>query len=439
MRIHPTDLLLRKLAASSMGATDGPVQGHVAECPRCFRRLKQLEFHRSRAFAEYDLALWAGARRLQHLQSVYTKERVEGKALVTELLRHPAERRLILIRNHPRFHTWGVFERLLEDSLRENPRDADVSEELARLALALSEQLDEVRYGTEAIEDLRGRAWAYVGNARRVLSDLRGAQEALDRALVHLRQGTREPWERAVWLDLKGSLLRAQRRFDEALRLMNRALMLFLAVGDQHRAGRTLVNMDSVFHHSGRSEEGIPLLYRALELIDPEQEPRLLLMAKHNLIDDLAECGRFMEAQRLFSQTHALYQRFPEPFVEVRRLWVKGKIVRGLGQPEKAEGLFLAARDGFIKLGSAYDLALVSLELAGLYSVEGRHAELKRLAAEMVPIFASLQIHREAFAAFNLWYQAVQAEAAEAEMAARVATALRRARYDQAASSQEGL
>jgi tetratricopeptide (TPR) repeat protein len=438
MRIHPPDLLLRKLLLSPGDATDR-VRAHVEGCTHCSRRLKRLQTNRCIAYAAYDSALSLGARRLQDVQAAYAKERVNGKFLTTELLKHPAERRLILIRNHPRFHTWGVFERLLELSILESPRSAGASEELARLALELSNHLDESRYGTEALEDLRGRAWAYIGNARRVQSDLRGAQEALDCALVHLRQGTREPWERAVWLDLKGSLLRAQRRFDEALRLMNRALLLFLAVGDQHRAGRTLLNMDNVFHHSGRSEEGIPLLYRALELIDPEQEPMLLLMAKHNLIDDLAECGRYMEAQRLFIQARPMYRRFTEPFVEIRRLWVEGKIVRGLGQPEKAERLLLAARNGFTKLASPYDLALVSLELAGLYSEYGKGAELKRLAEEMVPIFSSLQIQRETLAAFNLWYQAVQAETAEAGMAARVATALRRARYDQPASSQEGL
>jgi tetratricopeptide (TPR) repeat protein len=438
MRIHPPDLLLRRLLVSTMDAADR-VQAHVAACARCSRRLKRLQAQRAVAYAGYDAALSAGARHLQDLQAAYAKERTDGKTLVSELLKHPAERRLILIRNHPRFHTWGVFERLLEKSILESPRDAGTSEELARLALELSNHLDESRYGVEGIEDLRGRAWAYIGNARRVQSDLRGAQEALDRALVHLRQGTREPWERAVWLDLKGSLLRAQRRFEEALQLLNRALLLFLAVGDKHRAGRTLLNMDNVFHHSGRSEEGIPLLYRALELIDPEQEPMLLLMAKHNLVDDLAEAGKHMEAQRLFMQARPLYRRFAEPFVEMRRLWVEGKIVRGLGQPGKAEQLLLAARDGCIELASPYDLALVSLELAGLYASQERNADLKRIAREMVPIFSSLHVQREALAAFNLWHQAVLAETAGAELAARVAAALRLARYDQPASSQDGL
>lgn len=438
MRIHPPDLLLRKLLVSTTDIADN-VQAHIAECSRCSRRFKRLQAHRASAYAEYDTALSAGTRRLRELHSAYTKERKDGRLLVVELLKHPVERRRLLIRNHPRFHTWGVFERLLEMSILESPRDASASEALAHLALELSNCLDGSRYGAESIEDLRGRAWAYIGNARRVQSDLRGAEEALDLALVHLRRGTWEPWERAVWMDLKGSLLRAQRRFDEALRLLKRALFLFLSVGDQHRAGRTLLNMDNVFHHSGRSEEGIPLLYRALELIDPEQEPMLLLMAKHNLVDDLAEAGKYMEAQRLFLQARPLYQRFAESFVEMRRLWVEGKIARGLGQPEKAERLLLSAREGCIKLASSYDFALISLELAGLYASQERNTDLKRLAQEMAPIFSSLQIQREALAAFNLWYQAVQSETAGAELAARAIAALRRARYDQSTASQDGL
>lgn len=438
MRIHPPDLLLRKLLGSTAVANDH-VQAHIAGCSRCTRRLKRLRTQLTPAYAAYDSALSAGARRLQSLQAAFAKERKDGKVLVAELLKHPAERRLILTRNHPRFHTWGVFESLLELSILESPRDASFSEELARLALELSNHLDESRYGAASIEDLRGRAWSYIGNARRVQSDLRGAQEALDLALAHLRRGTWEPWERAVWLDLKGSLLRAQRNFDEALRLMKRALFLFLSVGDHHRAGRTLLNMDNVFHHAGRPEEGIPLLYRALDLIDAEQEPMLLLMAKHNLIDDLAEAGKYMEAQRLFIQARPHYQRFAEPFVEMRRSWVEAKIVRGMGQPEKAEKLLLAARVGCIELASSYDLALISLDLAGLYASQERNADLKQLAEEMVPIFASLQVQREALAAFNLWYQAVQSETAGAELAARAMAALRRARYDQPANGTDGL
>jgi tetratricopeptide (TPR) repeat protein len=435
MKIHPPDLVLQRLLLSPQFKTD-PVLVHVSECSRCSHRLDHLRSRRSVTYLAYDAALSANARRLHELRSSYARERSEANGLVAELLKHPSERCRILVRNHPRFHTWGVFEYLIETARRESPLNPSLGEELASLALVLSEQLDEAAYGVGTIEDLRGRAWAYIGNARRVRSDLLGAQEALEQALVHLRRGTREPWERAVWLDLKASLLRAQRRFDPALRLLNRALTLFLAVGDRHRAGRILVNMDNVLHHAGRPEEGIPLLYRALELIDPTQEAHVLLIARHNLADDLAEAGRYMESQRLFIQNRTLYRRFEnEPWIGHRRTWVEGKIARGLGQPKKAENLLLAAKAGFIAQASPYDTALVSLDLANLYAEQGRMAELKRLAEEMVPIFSSCQIHRETLAAFTLWRQAVQAEEAGTELAALIVASLRRTRFE----SQEAL
>lgn len=432
MKIHPPDLLLRQLRQSRRDKTD-PVHRHVAGCARCERRLESL---RSPVYGIYDAALSASAGRLRALQSSYAKERNEAGGLLTELLKHPSERRLILVRNHHRFHAWGVLEQLLESSRQESILNPRASGELANLAIALSEQLDKTLYGAESINDLKGRAWAYLGNALRIRTDLLGAQEAFDHALTCLRQGTRDPWELAVWLDLKASLLRAQRRFEEAMRLLNRAQALFLAIGDRHYAGRVLVNMDNVLHHAGRPEEGIPLLYQALELLDPAQDAKLQLITHHNLIDDLTEASRYMEAQRLFIQTRPLYQRLDLPWFRYRRTWVEGKIARGLGQPDRAERLFLTARTGLIEEQLSYDAALISLDLAGLYAEQGRTAEMKQLAVEIVPIFFSLHVQREAIAAFNVWHQAAQAETAGAELAAQVVTALRRARYDQPASQE---
>jgi tetratricopeptide (TPR) repeat protein len=400
------------------------------------RRLRKFMAKHS---ASYDGALTIDARRLRYLQSAYDKERAEAKGLVAELLKHPAERRRVLIRNHRRFRTWGVLEHLLAISYEETARDAQRGEEWARLALDLSEHLDASLYGVEAIEDLRARAWAYIGNAHRVKFELREADEAFDRALIHLRRGTREPWERAVWLSLKASLLRAQRQLDASMRLLNRALVLFLAVGDRHWAGVTLISMDNAFQRAGKPERGIPLLRKAIDLIDAVQEPRILLVAQHNLLDDLIETGQHMEAQRLLIQARPLYRRFDEPWIRNRRRWVEGKIARGLGQPEEAEELLLTARTGFLEQSAAYEIALVSLELAGLYEEQGRTAELKWLAEEMVPIFSSRQIHREALAALALWCQAVQTETAGAELAAQVASAIKRGRDEQIPSGQEAV
>ena len=110
--------------------------------------------------------------------------------------------------------------------------------------------------------------------------------------------------------------------------------------------------------------------------------------------------------------------------------WVEGKIARGLGQREQTEVLFLTARSGFLAAGAAYETALVSLDLASLYSEEGRTAEIKRLAKEMMPIFFSRKIHREALAALSFWKQAVEAEKACLDLVTEVASFLKRARHD---------
>jgi tetratricopeptide (TPR) repeat protein len=367
------------------------------------------------------------------LQSLHDSECAEAKDLVAELVAHPPERQKLILQNNGRFRTWSVCMLLLDQSRAQSLLSTASSEHLARLALLVADSLETSRYRAESIEDLRARAWTYIGNAYRQRSDLTGAEEAFRTAAAHLQRGTGDPIELGMFLDLQASLLRAQRRFPRAISLLKRAYTIFLAAGDRHRAGRALVSLEIVHHHTGTPEHGIPLLHRALELIDPQQEPRLILCVWHNLIDDLAEAGRAMEARRLFLKAKSLYPRFPEAVTQNRRTWVAGKIARGLGQDREAEELLLEARRSFLAEDVPYEVALVSLDLAAIYATQGRTDELKRLAAEMMPVFSSRQIHREALAALLYWKQAVETETTReriAELAASVAAFLKRARYD---------
>lgn len=442
MKIHPNDMFLEEFLLA-LSPEHRLLVLHLSRCTPCRRRVRRLLTQPSAPAAE-RLARVLGwnespARYAQDMEQdqpletrsfALAKERAEAPGLFVELTSHHAEQRNLLLRNSDRFHTWGLYELLVERSLEAAIRNPAYAEELGLLALQVSGDLDSGYYGEELIEDLRARTWAHIGNARRVRSDLHGAEEAFQLAYEHLQKGTQEPLERAIFLDLKASLRRSQRRFDEAFKLLRRAVDLFLEIGQHHRAGRSLVNMSTVHHVVGQLEEAIPLLYQALDLIDPEQEPRLLLCARHNLIDDLAEAGRYLEAQGVYRQTRELYQEFPDRWFQNRRKWVRGKIARGLGQPQHAEVLFLAARDGFIAEGVPYDTALISLEIASLYAEQGRTAELKRLAEEMLPIFTSRQIHREALAAVAFFQQAVEAEQVNLQLVSSVTDFLRRAQHD---------
>src|SRR5262249_34912763 len=150
-----------------------------------------------------------------------------------------------------RFHTWGVFELLVERSLEVTIQDPAHGEALGMLALRLSDRLDATLYGAERIADLQARTWSHVGNALRMRFDFDAAEKAFQTARLILKQGTGDSLERAILLDLWASLRRDQRRFDEAKRILTRAVGIFGEAGERHRAGRSLVNLATVHHHSG--------------------------------------------------------------------------------------------------------------------------------------------------------------------------------------------
>ena len=434
MKIHPHDKVLEEFLLS-LPERNRDVVFHLARCSYCRSRIYYLprteeSTGEKEVFGGYAPALERTQGRVESWAQAVEAERDEAPDLFVELMGHPAGRWDEVLGADPRFHSWGLFELLIERSWETTIPDPAHSEELGRLALRLGDRLDVTRYGAELIEDLRARAWAHVGNACRTRSELRSAEEAFEKAFDHLEKGTGDALERGILLDLLASLRRAQRRFPEAMDLLRKAISIFLKVGDRHRAGRSLVNLSIVQSHSGHPEEGIPVLYQSLDLIDAEQEPRLLLCARHNLATYLADAGRAVEARDLYRETRPLYRDFGEPWVQNRRQWVKGKIARGLGRAVRAESLFLKAREGFLAEGISYDTALVSLELATLYAEQGRTADLKRLAEEIVPVFASRKIHREALAALAFLKQAIEAEAASLDVIVRVAAFLKRAEND---------
>ena len=327
---------------------------------------------------------------------------------------------MLLIRNHPGFWTWGFLELLIETARERTFQDPVASEELAKLALRLADLLDASYYGGERIQDLRARLWGYVGNARRVLADLREAEESFQTAFRLLQTGTGDPLERALLLDLYASLRREQGKYEETLRLLARASRIYRKVGETHREGRLLIKMSTIHEHAGTPERAIPLLYQALRKIDAGREPRLLLATQHNLITFLAEVGRHLEAQRLLIQARPLYDRFADGWMRNRRRWAEGKIARGLGRAQEAEACFTAAREGFITDGRVLEAASVALELATLYAGQGRMSEMARMAQEALPIFAARQSHPRALAALSFLHRIAADEWASLDTAVRV-------------------
>ncbi len=75
-----------------------------------------------------------------------------------------------------------------------------------------------------------------------------------------------------------------------------------------------------------------------------------------------------------------------------------------------------------------YDAALVSLDLALLYTQEGCVEDLKRLASELMPIFESRDVHREALMALLMFQRACEEERLTVDLVRQLAEHLRRER-----------
>ena len=369
--------------------------------------------------------------RLEQRMKLIRLEREAASLLADELLsRTPRERQELARMGRPRskFQTFAVCERLIERSFQEGFKDPARSVEVAELAIRLADGLDAGYYGHTVVHDLKARAWAYLGNARRISSDLTGAEQALAHAGALAELGSADPLEEARILDFKASLLSDQGRFERAVDLLDAVIDIYEEIRDPHRKGRALISQALFLSYAGRPERTVERIRQGLDLIDGEEEPRLVLMARHNLAWALNDCGRSAEALRQLESFRHAYGEFPDPWTALRLAWLEGRIAAGLGKLEEAGRLLRQVRERFVGQALGYDASMVTLDLAALYLREGRTAEVRQLAAEMLPIFLSQDVHRQALAALAAFQRAAEMDRATPRLVQEIAAYLTRAR-----------
>jgi hypothetical protein len=147
----------------------------------------------------------------------------------------------------------------------------------------------------------------------------------------------------------------------------------------------------------------------------------------------LVSAGRLDEAADHLEADEPLYRRFPEPWAQLRLLWLQGDIAAGKGDLTAAEQAYLETREGFIAYRMGYDAAMVSLDLAILYLRGDRWADVQQLAEEMISIFQAQDVDREALAALRLFQEAARRQELTVEKVRELAIWLRRTAADQLA------
>ena len=430
--MHPSPAQLNRFLAGEMsGSEAAPVVAHLLTgCEACREQMAPLA---AVVFAkgapperpvsdggEYDFPIFrafASVRRYTETLTRESREVPEERPLKEVPPPPPLSASERLVRDELRCHTLLEHTRSLRQS---DPEGMVLS---ASLAVTLAEQ---IAPGRAAHADLQARAWAELGNSRRVADDLAGSEAALACAVERAGEGTRDPRLLALLMDLTASLYVDQRRFAEAVRLLDCTHALYQTLGETQKAGRALISKGIATGYALDCDEAVRLLGQGLALIDAERDPKLALAGVHSLLYFLVEGGSLAEASRLLELGRPLYAAHGGLLDQLKARWLEGLIAAGLGDDASAEQALNEARTGFANAELPYDAALASLALAEVWLRGGRLRKIKKLVNEMLAIFQARKIRREAIAALLMLREALEREGATVALLRSVASELAR-------------
>ena len=354
--------------------------------------------------------------------------RARALQLFDELLQHPQNRRLTLVKNSRRFQIPELCEVLTEKGFEQRFTDARLGVELTALATTVGQHLATEDLELKETRDLLGRAWAYHGNALRVASDLRLADQAFLEAKRCFEEGSGDDLNRALLHRFTALLLRARRRFTEAEKRQDHAIRLYSRRGETRIAAQIMGDQALGMAYAGDAERAVPRFEQALAVFDDLGEHRDAAAVRHNLAYCLTEMGQHDNALDQVGVIRSALQETGDYLSLVRLRWLEGKVFLALGRDAQAEEALVETLEVFVEESIGYDTALVGLDLAAVYAQQGRTAEVRELAEKILPIFRSRDVHREAIAAMILFQEAAQAETATLALIESVGQYLRQAR-----------
>jgi tetratricopeptide (TPR) repeat protein len=352
-------------------------------------------------------------------------DRADAEVRFAELRRLSRRARLAVVRLNEDYQGWALAQRCCEESEAEASRDLAGAAGWARLALAVAWR---VRGPQGWRSRVRAYAMAHWMNILRVRGKLEAAEACLARWAKPLWEEGSDPYgllDPGRLLDLEGSLRRAQRRFGEALALFERAEAV------SHHPARVPIKKGFTYEVMGDYGRAVATLLAAGAGVEALGDPRLLYMHRFNLAVNYTHTGEYTGALELLQQVRATVLMRNDRIEACRILWLEGRILAGLGRRDGALRLLAEARQRFEQEEMTFDVALCLLEEAGLLLAAGRTREVKALTLELTGVFQSKGVHCEAQKALRLFQQAVETDAATAELARSLLAYLFLARHDE--------
>jgi AraC-like DNA-binding protein len=323
------------------------------------------------------------------------------------------------------FPSTVLFDLLRRKSREEGRKDRERGVELARLALASLEGLDEL-FG-ERIHDLRALGWAYIADARRLMLDFGGAEVDLarsDEEWSKPRSMTDLRISAEIW-QIKSALRMCQRRYTEALEQVDRSVRLAELEGDALLLAQALTLRASVNVYRECLRDSASDLGTAAAVIEGKNEPFLSFKINLNQANVHMRLGDRESASVTLSNAASRWEELDYPLGRHEIEHLQGNLCEMAGNLMSAEASYLEALDGFLRADEPRLAVLAALDLTVLDSRGGRCSRSLDLARWSVPILLSIKLHEETLVAIELLARELAARRIDQHTLAEVARLLR--------------
>lgn len=272
----------------------------------------------------------------------------------------------------------------------------------------------------------RGRVEAYAGNIHRIFGRFPEARSRLETAQAWLAAAECGPGQMAELHWLQGVLARAERRFDDSAELLKTAMEEPNLTGGYTLAQEIGMVLGNVYGEAGEPEKAIEEKERLFYTYSrSELGPRNYLVLTQSLATEYAQTGRVDEARKLLRVVKELAADLDLGTDRHRVTWLEALIRRAEGLRPVAASLYREVYQGFLAEEMPYDAALALLDLAEMHLAEGDTRSAAELAEDLVPVFKSRGIHREATMAGLILVRSLRHQAATAAQVQEVIGRLR--------------
>ena len=389
---------LRRFAAGTATRQEScSIVTHLLKgCPSCGKRLKS--FVRPEPPADiYDVVFDRLERAYLGATSTQAHTTPSPKQLLAELDAQPESRQEMLVRNKGRYWSPELAELLRDRSYSHRFKDVHKMLHNAQLAVRIAERLQSTENDLNlAIAELRVRCLVQLAHSQRVLGDLEAAEKALATARAQLRLTPGNLLVRALVYEAFGGLRNAQFRFQDAIWFQSQAVSIYRDASRPHELAQALIIQANAHHYAGDPESALALLLEAVPKID--RDARLTLAACHTIVVCYIDLGEVETASFRFVELRSLYERIGDPLLRIREKRLEGRLMIAQGLLPVGLKLLQTARAEFSQRGLEYDAALTGLDLASGYHRLGRREELRRLLAEIHPVFRARKVAGRALA-----------------------------------------